>query len=183
MVYYKPTIWAQNNNNYWLFLIWCSLPSLSARAENEPIYFVLYIYVHCMALYSSCSRFPCYNYCRAFQFPGSMYLEPEYWAESGQLDEVEQHELNITDNELFTVQPKRGLLKPGAATTVIASFKHTHIGTSRLPVLLKINRGREILVRKCTMIARAFCNDIAPHNIRTYVPVLEFLTCILYALT
>ncbi len=88
-----------------------------------------------------------------------MYLEPVYWAESGQLDEVEKHELNITDNELFTVHPKRGLLEPGAMTTVVASFKHTHIGTSKLPVLFKINRGREILVRELKYLFKVFHND------------------------
>ena len=84
---------------------------------------------------------------RAFQFPSDMHLEPEYWADNGQLDDVEKLELNILDNELFSVDPKRGSLEPGAVCTVVASFKHSHIGTSRLPVLLKINRGREILVR------------------------------------
>lgn len=52
-----------------------------------------------------------------------MHLEPEYWAESGQMDDIERHELNIVDNELFTVKPKGGTLKPGQITTVTACFK------------------------------------------------------------
>lgn len=64
-----------------------------------------------------------YFLCRGFQFPIDMHLEPEYWAETGELDEVERHEINILENELFTVQPKTGQLEPGAKTTVIASYK------------------------------------------------------------
>ena len=60
---------------------------------------------------------------RAFQFPIDMHLEPEYWAETGELDEVERHELNVLENELFTVQPKTGRLSPGGRTTVTASYK------------------------------------------------------------
>lgn len=52
-----------------------------------------------------------------------MHLEPEYWAETGQLDEVERHELNMLENELFTVHPKTGQLNPGARTTVTVSYK------------------------------------------------------------
>lgn len=52
-----------------------------------------------------------------------MHLEPEYWAETGQLDEVERHELNVLENELFTVQPKTGQLSPGERTTVTANYK------------------------------------------------------------
>ena len=36
----------------------------------------------------------CPSVCRAFQFPEDMYLEPEYWADKGELDEVEQHEVH-----------------------------------------------------------------------------------------
>ena len=60
---------------------------------------------------------------RAFQFPTDMHLEPEYWADSGRLDEVERHELNIIDNELFSVSPKKGVLQPGDSVQVTCSFK------------------------------------------------------------
>ena len=61
--------------------------------------------------------------CRAFQFPIDMHLEPEYWAETGELDDVERHELNVLENELFTVHPKTGQLDPGARTTLTVSYK------------------------------------------------------------
>ena len=52
-----------------------------------------------------------------------MHLEPEYWAETGKLDEVERHELDVVNNKLFTVQPKNGKLLPGGQTTVVCSYK------------------------------------------------------------
>ena len=52
-----------------------------------------------------------------------MHLEPEYWAETGKLDEVERHELDVVSNEVFTVQPKSGKLQPGDRTTVKCSYK------------------------------------------------------------
>ena len=75
-----------------------------------------------------------------------IYLEPEYWSETGQLDDVEKHELQVSTNKLFIVRPKRGILQVGASTVVECSFLHTSLGTSRLPVMLKINQGREIIV-------------------------------------
>lgn len=52
-----------------------------------------------------------------------MHLEPEYWAETGKLDEVERHELDVVSNEVFTVQPKSGKLQPGDRVTVKCSYK------------------------------------------------------------
>ena len=52
-----------------------------------------------------------------------MHLEPEYWADTGKMNEAERHELNVVSNELFTVRPKRGRLQPGEKTTVVCSFK------------------------------------------------------------
>lgn len=84
---------------------------------------------------------------RAFQFPADMYLEPEYWAETGQLDAVEQHQLDVVKNGLFCVHPKQGCLGVGERVIVKCSYRHSHLGISQLPVLLKISRGREIMVR------------------------------------
>ena len=84
---------------------------------------------------------------RALQLPMDMYLEPEYWAETGEMDVVEQHEMDVVTNKLFTVCPKQGHLEPGKKVVVECSFVHSHQGTSRLPVMLKLHRGREILVK------------------------------------
>ncbi|KAL5489479.1 hypothetical protein EMCRGX_G018573 [Ephydatia muelleri] len=83
----------------------------------------------------------------AFQFPTDVLLEPEYWADTGQLDEEERHELSVMDHDLFTVAPKKGRLGAGESAVISCSFKHTAVGSSRLPVLFKLNRGREVLLR------------------------------------
>jgi len=50
------------------------------------------------------------------------------------------------DNKLFSIEPKKGRLSPGESCTVTLSYKHTMVGTDRLPVVFKLSRGREILV-------------------------------------
>ena len=54
--------------------------------------------------------------------------------------------MKVMDNNLFTIEPKKGQLQPGECGTVTFQYKHTMAGTDRLPVLLKLARGREILV-------------------------------------
>lgn len=54
--------------------------------------------------------------------------------------------MKVMDNKLFTIEPKTGKLAPGECKTVTMTYKHTMAGTDRLPVLLKLARGREILV-------------------------------------
>jgi hypothetical protein len=54
--------------------------------------------------------------------------------------------MKVMDNKLFTVDAPRGCLEPGECQTVKLSYVHCMAGTDRLPVLLKLNRGREILV-------------------------------------
>ena len=61
--------------------------------------------------------------CRAFQFPTDVLLEPEYWADTGQLDEEERHELSVMDHDLFTVAPKKGRLGAGESAVISCSFK------------------------------------------------------------
>ena len=77
-----------------------------------------------------------------------MYLEPEYWAETGQLDEVERHELDVVSNAMFSVEPQQGVLAPGGRALVCFSYSHARQGRSRLPTLLKISKGREVLVSR-----------------------------------
>ena len=54
--------------------------------------------------------------------------------------------MKVMDNKLFTVEPRRGRLEPGECQTVALTYKHIMAGTDRLPILLKLMRGREILV-------------------------------------
>ena len=55
--------------------------------------------------------------------------------------------MKVMDNKLFTVEPMKGVLEPGECHTVTLTYRHIMPGTDRLPVLLKLARGREILVR------------------------------------
>ena len=54
--------------------------------------------------------------------------------------------MKVMDNKLFTIEPRRGDLEPGECATITFSYKHIMAGTDRLPVLLKLTRGREVLV-------------------------------------
>ena len=82
----------------------------------------------------------------AFLFPSDLQLELEYWAETGDFDEEELHEMKVMNNKLFTVEPRIGQLDPGQRQTVTLTYRHIMAGTDRLPVLLKLTRGREILL-------------------------------------
>ncbi|CAK8673924.1 unnamed protein product [Clavelina lepadiformis] len=82
----------------------------------------------------------------AFLFPKDLELDIDYWAESGLFDSDELHELHIQDNKLFTVYPSKGNLQPGESRTILFTYKHDVAGTHRLPVLLKIEKGKEILI-------------------------------------
>ena len=54
--------------------------------------------------------------------------------------------MKVMDNKLFSVTPQEGKLQPGECRTVSFTYRHTMSGTDRLPVLLKLARGREVLV-------------------------------------
>uniref|UniRef100_A0A670JW35 Cilia and flagella associated protein 65 n=1 Tax=Podarcis muralis TaxID=64176 RepID=A0A670JW35_PODMU len=83
---------------------------------------------------------------RAFLFPSDQRIEMEYWAESTEFDPSELHQMRIQDNQLFAISPKAGKLLPGQEQAIHLSYRHDFIGTDRLPVLLKISHGREILL-------------------------------------
>ena len=51
------------------------------------------------------------------------------------------------ENEVFSVTPRDGSLPPGDMQLLTLSYKHTLAGCNRLPVLLKVAHGREVLVR------------------------------------
>ena len=57
--------------------------------------------------------------------------------------------MKVIDNKLFRVEPKSGRLAAGQSTDVTFIYHHDMAGTDRLPVLLKLTQGREILVSMC----------------------------------
>ena len=62
----------------------------------------------------------------------------------------------LLDNDVFTICPSEGSLQPRETQTVTLTYKHlpSFAGTNKIPVLLKITRGREVLVSKRRHIAR-----------------------------
>ncbi|XP_067426153.1 cilia- and flagella-associated protein 65 [Emydura macquarii macquarii] len=82
----------------------------------------------------------------AFLFPSDQKIDVEHWAENTEFDPSELHQMRVQDNQLFSVSPKSGRLFPGQEQTVQLSHRHDFIGTDRLPVLLKVSHGREILL-------------------------------------
>uniref|UniRef100_H3B462 Cilia and flagella associated protein 65 n=1 Tax=Latimeria chalumnae TaxID=7897 RepID=H3B462_LATCH len=82
----------------------------------------------------------------AFLFPTDLKIELEYWAESGEFDCCDLHQMKIQDNKLFSVAPKLGCLHPGQQQSLQLLYRHEFVGTDRLPVLLKLSEGREILL-------------------------------------
>ncbi|XP_015214914.2 cilia- and flagella-associated protein 65 [Lepisosteus oculatus] len=82
----------------------------------------------------------------SFLFPADQQIELEYWAESGEFDPTELHEMRVQDNKLFSVSPRSGKLLPGQQRAIQLSYRHDFAGTDRLPVLLKLSHGREILL-------------------------------------
>uniref|UniRef100_A0A8C4T5I7 Cilia- and flagella-associated protein 65 n=1 Tax=Erpetoichthys calabaricus TaxID=27687 RepID=A0A8C4T5I7_ERPCA len=81
-----------------------------------------------------------------FLFPADQQIELEYWAETGEFDPAELNAMSIQENKLFTVSPKSGFLFPGQQKSMQLSYRHDFLGISRLPVLLKLSHGREILL-------------------------------------
>ncbi|XP_068877003.1 cilia- and flagella-associated protein 65 isoform X2 [Aphelocoma coerulescens] len=82
----------------------------------------------------------------AFLFPSDQKIDMEHWAEDTDFTPQELHQMRIQDNQLFSVSPKSGTLLPGQEKSVQLSHRHDFIGTDRLPVLLKISYGHEILL-------------------------------------
>ncbi|KAJ7405656.1 cilia and flagella associated protein 65 [Pitangus sulphuratus] len=82
----------------------------------------------------------------AFLFPSDQKMDLELWAEDIEFSPQELHQMRIQDNQLFSVSPKSGTLLAGQEKSVQLSHRHDFIGTDRLPVLLKVSYGHEILL-------------------------------------
>ncbi|KFP73234.1 Coiled-coil domain-containing protein 108, partial [Acanthisitta chloris] len=82
----------------------------------------------------------------AFLFPSDQKMDMEHWAQDAEFSPQELDQMRIQDNQLFSVFPKSGTLLPGQEKSVQLSHRHDFIGTDRLPVLLKVSNGHEILL-------------------------------------
>ncbi|KAK3543244.1 hypothetical protein QTP70_014102, partial [Hemibagrus guttatus] len=81
-----------------------------------------------------------------FLFPEDQQIELECWAESAELSPTELLQMKVQDNRMFSVSPRSGKLQPGQQRAVQFTYRHDFAGTYRLPVLLKLSHGREILL-------------------------------------
>ncbi|KAK4467542.1 hypothetical protein MN116_008893 [Schistosoma mekongi] len=80
----------------------------------------------------------------AFMFPEDLCIELPNWADSGHYKDTELQQLHIRNHALFDIQPRRCLLKPGDYSEITITYNHNLSGCHRLPILWKINGGREI---------------------------------------
>ncbi|XP_071792552.1 cilia- and flagella-associated protein 65-like [Asterias amurensis] len=107
-----------------------------------------------------------------FLYPTDLQLELEYWAETGDYDVDELHEMRIMDNKLFNIEPSRGKLRPGQSHTITFTYNHDFAGTDRLPVLFKLTRGREILLNFVGVTVDPECKYVHfPSNNHMFAPV------------
>ncbi|XP_059144553.1 cilia- and flagella-associated protein 65-like [Physella acuta] len=98
---------------------------------------------HVVMMFNNTGTVPCDW---AFMFPKDIELELGYWVEDGERSNDELHEMKVMENKVFDVSPKRGTLQPGETIHVNFQYRHSMAGTDRLPVLLKIARGRELML-------------------------------------
>ncbi|XP_013095381.2 cilia- and flagella-associated protein 65-like isoform X1 [Biomphalaria glabrata] len=81
-----------------------------------------------------------------FMFPKDVELEMGFWMDDGERDSDELQDIKVMENKFFEITPKKGTLKSGETCNITFQYSHSMIGTNRLPVLLKIARGREIMI-------------------------------------
>nr|CAK6928897.1 unnamed protein product [Fasciola hepatica] len=80
----------------------------------------------------------------AFLFPENLYDKLPNWAESGMYSDEELHHMYVQNNLLFKIQPRRVKLKSGEHVEIQITYNHRMTGANHLPVLWKIDGGREI---------------------------------------
>ena len=54
--------------------------------------------------------------------------------------------MKVQDNKIFSIEPNKGKLEPGEMVRVTVTYKHLFTGQNRLPILMKIAKGREIML-------------------------------------
>lgn len=82
----------------------------------------------------------------SFLFPKDLQCELEYWARTGDFTEDELNEMKLQDNKIFSINPKKGILKKGSNVTITITYKHIFPGQHTLPAIFKVGRGRQIML-------------------------------------
>jgi len=72
-------------------------------------------------------------------------------------------QLKVMNGKLFSVEPQHGRLLAGDTCTVTLGYQHCTVGTDRVPVMFKLNRGRQILVR--TRLCRITISPRVSHSV------------------
>jgi hypothetical protein len=82
----------------------------------------------------------------SFLFPKDLQCELEYWARTGDFTEEELNEMKLQDNRIFSINPKKGILKKDSNVTITISYKHIFAGQHTLPAIFKVGRSRQIML-------------------------------------
>ncbi|TGZ60171.1 hypothetical protein CRM22_008692 [Opisthorchis felineus] len=82
-----------------------------------------------------------------FMFPSVYVVDPPSWADDGTYTDDELHHRRVENDRLFDISPRKFRLHSGETTHVLVTYRHKLPGADHLPVLMKINGGREIKLR------------------------------------
>ncbi|XP_063674984.1 cilia- and flagella-associated protein 65-like isoform X2 [Bolinopsis microptera] len=106
-----------------------------------------------------------------FLFPPDLCLDMATWAE----DKVEDA---TRAQERFNIEPREGTIKPGDTLSLMFTYRHGSEGIEELPILLKLSRGREIMLqlRGVTVKSGLAYPQIA-HKSHTLQPVIIGSNC------
>ncbi|KAL5256774.1 hypothetical protein ACHWQZ_G011893 [Mnemiopsis leidyi] len=106
-----------------------------------------------------------------FLFPPDLCLDMATWAE----DRVEDAS---RAQERFDIEPREGTIKPGDTLSLIFTYRHGSEGVEELPILLKLSRGREVMLqlRGVTVTPGLAYPQIA-HQSHTLHPVIIGSDC------
>lgn len=76
-----------------------------------------------------------------FYFPNDLEVEVENWADPGDYTEDQLHTNLILFHSLFTISPKSGVLNPGESEQITMTYKYSHAGFHKLPIIFKLKNG------------------------------------------
>lgn len=82
----------------------------------------------------------------AFKLPNDSEIELEPWADPGEPTPEQAFEQHILDNEIFSIEPKAGSLKPGEQTDVNVYYVSKEVAFHHLKVFLQINHGKPLVL-------------------------------------
>ena len=83
----------------------------------------------------------------SFRLPNEMEVELEPWAEVGEPTDEDLAQNAIIDSKVFDIQPRRGSLAPGEATTLRLHYNYNTMiqgGCHQVYVTLKLDKGKQV---------------------------------------